>query len=624
MSDTRKRAINAIPFPRSVHELRRFLGMTNYQRMFIPRYSILAKSLSSQVNVPISQWNRPVMEKAFREVKRAVQEQAILSHLDYSLPIVLQTDESILGIAAFLANRLPNGVDRIVAYFSHALTASEAKWKTIEIEAYAIVAAVMYFRSLLWGHYFLIETDHRNLTFIHGGTSAKLGRYSMFLQNFDAGLLYKRGELIPVPDTLSRAPTGPPQALQAVRLSDFITEFSARSIVTLGAVVVNSELQEPLDSDSELQQHREWFLRCHNETEGHMGVQETCRRLQKAGTTWRRMSRDVSMWILSCGYCQKYRLGPEHQVIVTSTIAAYQIFEELGVDYIGPLPKDLLGNSYICNCVCMTTRYVELFAVEAATGVIAAHCVLSVVARYGCFKRLRSDRGTHFVNEVITEFLRLFEIQHVLTLAERHQANGITERLGGEEVRHLKALTAPKDLKSVWSVVLCLSQRIINKTWKATIKNCPHNLINFAPTDLNRGIFSPFAEPEFVPPLKTEYVNKLHIAYERLLDETSLFIASEQERISTGQEDIERTEYRIGDYVLLSYPVRPPSKLHARWAGPYELMKREGNNLSLRDLTGGSDKEVDVSRVKRFLTDDLGDPKALAAADLENSKWSES
>ena len=230
------------------------------------------------------------------------------------------------------------------------------------------------------------------------------------------------------------------------------------------------------------------------------------------------------MWILSCGYCQKYRLGPEQEVIVTSTIAAYQIFEELDVDFIGPLPKDLLGNSYIYYCVCMTTRYVELFAVEAATRVIAAHCVLSVVALYGCFKRLRSDRGTHFVNEVIAEFLRLFEIHYVLTLVVRPQANGITERSGGEEVRHLKALTAHKDLKSVWSVVLCLSQRIINKTWKAAIKNCPHNLIYFAPTDLNRGIFSPFAEPEFVPPLKTEYVNKLHMAYERLLDETSLFI----------------------------------------------------------------------------------------------------
>ena len=216
--------------------------------------------------------------------------------------------------------------------------------------------------------------------------------------------------------------------------------------------------------------------------------------------------------------------------VADSHVDYYRLsFEELGVDFIGPLPKDILGNSYICNCVCMTTRYVELFAVEAATAVIAAHSILSVVSRYGCFQRLRSDRGTHFVNEVIDEFLRLYEIQRVLTLAGRPQENGIVECLGGEEMRHLKALTVAKDLKSIWSVMLPLVQRIINKTWKSSIQNCPLNLIHFSPTDLNRGIFSSFAEPEFVPPLKTEYVNKLWVAYERLLDEASLFMAVEQE-----------------------------------------------------------------------------------------------
>ena len=35
MSEDRKRAVEAIPFPRSVHELRHFLDMTNYQRLFI-------------------------------------------------------------------------------------------------------------------------------------------------------------------------------------------------------------------------------------------------------------------------------------------------------------------------------------------------------------------------------------------------------------------------------------------------------------------------------------------------------------------------------------------------------------------------------------------------------------
>ena len=90
--------------------------------------------------------------------------------------------------------------------------------------------------------------------------------------------------------------------------------------------------------------------------------------------------------------------------------------------------------------MCSTTRYCELFATEAASAIIAAHCLLSIVSRYGCFRRMRLDRGFHFVNEVIMEFLALFEIQAVLTLAQRPQANEIAERNGG----HLRALLLDK------------------------------------------------------------------------------------------------------------------------------------------------------------------------------------
>jgi hypothetical protein len=127
----------------------------------------------------------------------------------------------------------------------------------------------------------------------------------------------------------------------------------------------------------------------------------------------------------------------------------------------------------------MTTHYCELFAVEFNSAVIAAHCLLSVVARYGCFRSVRSDMGTHFVNDVITEFLRLFEISQVLTLAERPQANGIVERSGGEVMKHLRLLVPPKDLLSLGSVILPLAQRIINNTWKAAVGNTPHRLIHW-------------------------------------------------------------------------------------------------------------------------------------------------
>jgi hypothetical protein len=215
-----------------------------------------------------------------------------------------------------------------------------------------------------------------------------------------------------------------------------------------------------------------------------------------------------------------------------------------------------------------------LFAVEAATAVIAAHCLLSVVARYGCFRSVRSDRGTHFVNEIIEEFLRLFEIQQVLTLPERPQANAIVERNGGEVMRHLRMLVASKDLRSLWSVVLPLAQRVINKTWKAAIGMSPHQLLHWAPTDLDRGIFAPFEDRSSIPPLSNDFVVKLQDAYERLLDETALFVLGEQEKAAAEYVGTVPTEVDVGSFVLMSYLVRPPSKLSARWAGPYRVTKR--------------------------------------------------
>lgn len=50
------------------------------------------------------------------------------------------------------------------------------------------------------------------------------------------------------------------------------------------------------------------------------------------------------------------------------------------------------------------------------------------------------------------------------------------------------------------------------------------------------------------------------------------------------------------------------------------ITRKEGNTLSLKDLTGGPDKETDVSRVKLFKQDGVTDPKLLVAADLGESE----
>jgi hypothetical protein len=79
-------AVLEVPFPRDAKELRRFLGMTNYMRSFVPEYSILAKPFTREVNNPVGKWPHEVMREAFEKLRKAVSDQLVLSHLDNTVP----------------------------------------------------------------------------------------------------------------------------------------------------------------------------------------------------------------------------------------------------------------------------------------------------------------------------------------------------------------------------------------------------------------------------------------------------------------------------------------------------------------------------------------------------------
>ena len=220
MSEGRKEAVNAVPFPRNTRELRRFLGMCNYMRSFIPKYSLLAKPLSACVNTSVAEWPREQMKAAFGTLKEAVNNMLSLAHLDYNVPVVLQTDASTVGVGGALINRYPDG-DRVVGCCSHAFSDTEAKWKTIEQESFGVVFCIMYWYAVLYGHHFLIETDHRNLIYIHAGTSAKVVRWSLLLQSLSYAISHIPGPSNVIADALSRTPARIGHALHALRLTDF-------------------------------------------------------------------------------------------------------------------------------------------------------------------------------------------------------------------------------------------------------------------------------------------------------------------------------------------------------------------------------------------------------------------
>jgi hypothetical protein len=95
---------------------------------------------------------------------------------------------------------------RVIRFFSKSLVGSQLNWSAREKECYGIYYGVKLFEDLLDNRYFVLKTDHMNLTYINVTFTYKVLRWKMYLQDKDFNLYHVAGkeEHQFVPDALSR------------------------------------------------------------------------------------------------------------------------------------------------------------------------------------------------------------------------------------------------------------------------------------------------------------------------------------------------------------------------------------------------------------------------------------
>ena len=91
-----------------------------------------------------------------------------------------------------------------IQFTSHKFNETEKRWATPDKEAYAIFYGVKAFEYLLRDVEFTILTDHKNLVYMAQSTTAKVIRWKLALQTFDAYYHYIKGPDNVIPDALSR------------------------------------------------------------------------------------------------------------------------------------------------------------------------------------------------------------------------------------------------------------------------------------------------------------------------------------------------------------------------------------------------------------------------------------
>ncbi len=105
------------------------------------------------------------------------------------------------------------------------------------------------------------------------------------------------------------------------------------------------------------------------------------------------------------------------------------IFERYGVDIVGFLPITREGNRYIIVAIDYFLRWPEVRPLKVANmDIVVTFLYKEIICRFGALRILQSDRGTHFVNEVIQRLIKRFRIKYSLLSPYHPQSNRLVER----------------------------------------------------------------------------------------------------------------------------------------------------------------------------------------------------
>jgi hypothetical protein len=154
--------------PRNVTQVRHFLGFTGYYCYFIKGYSQVVRPLLELTKKGTPwHWDDP-QRKAFETLKKKMCEKPILANPDPKKTFYLQTDASSSGAGMVLSQEADRTKKRrLIAYFSCTYSPAEANYDIYENEFLAVIKAIQNWRAhLIWTEKpFIIETDHKNLTY---------------------------------------------------------------------------------------------------------------------------------------------------------------------------------------------------------------------------------------------------------------------------------------------------------------------------------------------------------------------------------------------------------------------------------------------------------------------------
>ena len=203
----RVQAINDYPEPKNIKQLRRFIGMLNWFKKFIPRFSARINPLTKLLKKNQKFIWKNEQSVAFEDLKICLANSEVLSFPCFDLPFILAVDTSSRGIGYMLYQKEENSEKpKIIRFGSKSLTVWQQSYGPTKLELLGMVTAILDCVDYLRGNKFIVECDHQALQplFQKKFKGAIYERWLAILQQFSFEIRYKPAEQMKVADALSR------------------------------------------------------------------------------------------------------------------------------------------------------------------------------------------------------------------------------------------------------------------------------------------------------------------------------------------------------------------------------------------------------------------------------------
>ncbi|CAN6721634.1 unnamed protein product [Malus baccata var. baccata] len=147
--------------PKSVTEIRSFLGLAGYYRRFIQNFSAISLPFTNLTRKGVKfVWDENC-EQSFQELKRRLTQAPVLALPDDNGEFEVYTNASLLGFGCVLMQH-----GKVIAYASRQLKTHERNYPTHDLELGAVIFALKIWIHYLYGEKCCIFTDHKSLKYV--------------------------------------------------------------------------------------------------------------------------------------------------------------------------------------------------------------------------------------------------------------------------------------------------------------------------------------------------------------------------------------------------------------------------------------------------------------------------